>query len=165
MRTPLVALVLLVLVAGCEDEQQVERRAETSEAGSSVAGRGCNDDYAGPWTACPEADWVRRIVRSAGYRVVGSTGSALVARGRGESFYIWATGNAARVRRTASEGGYVPVGTVDGVRIYSDAVRRWWLAQGFVLWVESGPRGESAAPGPDELAPLVRASRRITGPG
>jgi hypothetical protein len=66
--------------------------------------RGCpRENWPGPWTACAEADWVRRVVESGGYRVVGETGSALVAEGKGQSFYAWTTG--ASGRRKASSSG------------------------------------------------------------
>ena len=52
--------------------------------------RGCpRENWPGPWVACAEADWVRRVVESGGYRVVGETGSAIVAGGKGQSFYAW----------------------------------------------------------------------------
>jgi hypothetical protein len=54
--------------------------------------RGCpRENWPGPWTACAEADWVRRVVAEGGYRVTGETGSAIVGEGKGRSFYIWTT--------------------------------------------------------------------------
>ncbi len=46
--------------------------------------RGCpHANWPGPWTACTEADWVRRVVEAGGYEVTGDPGSALVAEEEG----------------------------------------------------------------------------------
>src|SRR5919108_5086788 len=51
----------------------------------------CGPGYLGPWTLCPEAAWTRRIVEEAGYNIIGNTGSALLAAGRGYEYSIWTT--------------------------------------------------------------------------
>jgi hypothetical protein len=129
--------------------------------------RGCpRENWPGPWTACAEADWVRRVVARGGYQVVGETGSALVAEGRGRSFYVWTT---AAVRSpgaiAAGAGNWRRLATIDGVAIYGDDdLWRYWQAQGTTFWVKEGPRGDSIVPSPAELAPLVAASRMIPPP-
>ena len=45
----------------------------------------CPPKRPAPWTACPEADWVRLIAETAGYRITDETGSALVAESHGDA--------------------------------------------------------------------------------
>jgi hypothetical protein len=107
----------------------------------------------GPWSTWPEADWVRAIVKRGGYDVVGETGSAVVASGKGHEFSIWATeGRAKRVPNTRR------LATVRGVPIHGDRdVWRYWHARGFTFWVH----GASATPSAGRLAPVVDASLRL----
>jgi len=107
-----VALLLLVLTTACSagkaDEREHSVAVGTADAASTATGVGTGrvaaadcrgTDWPGPWTVCPQADWVRRVAAAAGYRTVGETGSALIAKGRGDNFYIWAT----QPERTAEE--------------------------------------------------------------
>jgi hypothetical protein len=104
---------------------------------------------------------VRRVVEAGGYRVAGDTGSALVADGRGRSFYIWATENAAAVNKTT----WQVLARVGGVTVYGDEdLWRWWIAGDFVFWVQAGPGGDAIVPRPTELASVIDASRRVTPP-
>jgi hypothetical protein len=148
----------------------VDAHRETDGRGTSgtwrevVWHRCLADTWPGPWTVCPQAKWVRRVVARAGYRVVGDTGSALVAAGRGRSFYIHATGLGAsgeRLGRARRDEGYSLLFRIDGVAVYGDGVRETWVASGFSFWVSAGPRGDAVAPRAAELASLVRASRAI----
>lgn len=119
----------------------------TSREEASI--RGCpRPDWPGPWTACAEARWVERIAEAGGYTVEDGrgTGSALVAKGRGREFYVWA----------ASSGA-------DDSKPVDDGVRISWDAQGFTFWVEPGPSAD-VKPTLDELKPVVAASRRIRPP-
>ena len=110
--------------------------------------RGCpSQNWPGPWTACAEARWVERVVEAAGYQVVGDTGSALAAEGRGRAFHIWTTG--------AGTGATEPT---------DDGVRTSWAAQGFTFRVAAGPRSTDLKPTLAELGGLVGASRRIPPP-
>ncbi len=119
----------------------------------------CPPDWPGPWTACDEAGWVRQIAERAGYRVVGDTGSALLAQGGGQGFYIWATDEIQGSRAT-------PVlGTVAGVRVYGEkSLHRSWAAQGFVFWLEGGPFSDSRLPDLADMYSLVRASLELPAP-
>lgn len=143
---------------------RVEQVSAPANATSRDDGpRGCpRANWPGPWTACAEADWVRRVVEAAGYEIVGETGSALVAEGSGRSFYIWTT----RARRPAAAMATGPrIDVVDGVDVYGDdELWRFWDAQGSVFWVQEGPRGESIIPSPDELRGLIEAARTIPPP-
>jgi hypothetical protein len=129
--------------------------------------RGCpRESWPGPWTACAEAGWVRRVVAAGGYQVLSETGSALVADGQGRSFYIWTTPavrNAAAI--AADAGNWGRLATIDANAIYGDNdLWRFWQAQGFTFWVKEGPTGASIVPSPAQLASLVQASRKIPPP-
>jgi hypothetical protein len=145
--------------------EAVARTAEQKSAGGErgdLGPRGCpRESWRGPWTACAEAGWVRRVVREAGYQVVGETGSALIAEGKGRSFYIWTTPARRRSATTADEAGtWRRLGVIEGVPVYGDAdLWRFWQAQGLTFWVKEGPRGDSVVPSAAELAPLVEASK------
>ncbi len=136
------------------------RSADTSSAGEDP--RGCpRPDWPGPWTACAEADWVRGVVEAGGYRVVGETGSALVAEGKGRSFYIWTT-RARRSPAAMAVGNWRHLADVNGVGVYGDEVLwRFWEAQGSIFWVKEGPTGDSVVPSPHELEALLEASRAV----
>jgi hypothetical protein len=56
------------------------------------------------------------------------------------------------------------VAEVAGAKVYDDGTRTFWLANGYLFWIEAGPRGDSVAPTPTELAPLIRASRAVAPP-
>ena len=104
----------------------------------------CGGGYApGPWTTCPRAAWVRKVVEAAGYRLISDTGSALVAAGGGTSFYIWANDPDRTTLEAEVRGGIFRSGPrVAGVRVYRDRVRLSWRAQGLVFWLE--PRTAAA---------------------
>jgi hypothetical protein len=148
------------VLASLEVEQ---RSASTTSADDGP--RGCpRDNWPGPWTACAEAEWVRRVVEKAGYRVVGATGSALVARGHGRSFYVWTTRGEQTAQEIADDEGGDYLASIASVRLYGDDDWRFWGAQGFIFWVHEGPRGDAIVPAPAELAQLVRASWTISPP-
>jgi len=118
----------------------------STESASDIGG--CpTADWTGPWEQCADADWVERVVEVAGYEVKDGTGSALIAVGRGHSFYVWSTRNA-----------------VGGDEPSDDGVRTSWTSQGLTLWVEAGPGAADSKPSVDELAAVVAASRRLAPP-
>lgn len=176
-RSTLVVVLLLAFVApGCGEEPRPNESPDpAARATSTDAARArcrtypdcapppdCNrESYPGPWTACPEADWVRRISEAAGYGVVGDTGSAFVASGKGREFYIWATRNAHSANRLSP---WRPLDVVNGTTVYGDEdLWRWWTAGDFIFWVKAGPR-PTVAPPPQELASLIDASRQLPPP-
>lgn len=137
------------------------------QGGGDPGPRGCpRENWPGPWTACAEAEWVRRVVQESGYRVVGDTGSALIAEGKGRSFYVWTTPARREPDAIAAEAGnWRRLAVIDGVPIYGDEeLWRFWQAQRFIFWVKEGPRGDSIVPSPVELAKLVEASRIVPPP-
>jgi hypothetical protein len=128
--------------------------------------RGCpTKDWPGPWKACAEARWVRRVVEVAGYRVTDEPASALVAEGKGREFYIWTSELALPFSELVCAEGWRRVSAVEGADVYGDRrLWRFWAAQGFIFWVQAGPRATSVAPWPTELGSLIRASQSIRPP-
>jgi hypothetical protein len=104
----------------------------TDEKSEDDGPRGCpRRNWPGPWTACAEADWVRSVVEASGYRVVGETGSALTAEGKGRSFNIWTTRAVRTAKAIAAGEGFSHLRVVDGVSVFGDAhLWRFWDAQG-----------------------------------
>jgi hypothetical protein len=155
MRTALALIVCVWLANGCA-ESRVSAVGQTTTSSSPTSN--CDeDDYPGPWTACPEAAWVQRIAEGAGYEIVDYMGSALVAHGRGDSFYIWA----ARGVAPRSEQGRVlcRVGDLD-VRGTGWRTGDWrsWRAQGFTFWISAGPTADSTSPEACSMGRLIRES-------
>jgi hypothetical protein len=125
----------------------------------------CPPNWPGPWTACPEADWVRLIAETAGYRITDETGSALVTEGHGDGFYIHATPMSEKhFVVTARREEWPRRGRVEGVEIFGEDIWRWWRAQGFVFWLHAGPTADATLPTLGELPALVRASLDLPPP-
>lgn len=178
-----VSALLLVGCGSVRDTQQADPNAVA--AGSAQSGhdpsdqngpRGCpSESWPGPWSECAEADWVRKVVRQAGYTTGSDTGSALVASTDETSFYIWTTAGTtenlqrglgrrlATIAETPVYGDDEPW-TVDENGLPTAAGWRIWSAQGFIFWTTAGP---SAADGPlsfTALEPLIEASKEVPSP-
>lgn len=150
----------IVKIARSLEPEEARNGAPTQNSTSAV----CPPRWL--WTACPVADWVQQVAERAGYRITGETGSALIARGSGWSFYIWAipAGTPEEIR-TAAKDEWPAFGTVEGVQVYGDDnVWRWWVADGLTLWLQVGPDGASQLPPLTEMASLVRASKTVPPP-
>jgi hypothetical protein len=170
MRGVCLALLGVSLVSACggeearssADGQEKKKRPDaTCAPGDYVDPRSFGYE---PWTSRPQADWVQQVAERAGHRISGKTGSALIARGRGQDFYIWATKvvSAGEVGKTAERENWRRLGTVEGVDVYGDeALWRWWSAQGFIFWLHAGPQSTSRVPGLNHLDALVRASETV----
>ena len=51
---------------------------------------------------------------------------------------------------------------IEGVTVYGDeSLWRWWVAGGFVVWLQAGPYEDSRLPPLAEMDSLVRASRAV----
>jgi hypothetical protein len=144
--------------------EQVEQATGSEQVEQTTSSDECPPDWPGPWTACPEADWVEEVAERAGYRISGETGSALIAKGNGRSFYIWATeGTPEEIEKAAKN--LQPLGVVEGVQVYGDeSVWRWWVAEGFTIWLQAGPTKDSRLPSLTEMESLVRASKTVPRP-
>jgi hypothetical protein len=188
MRTPLSALLALIVfaVTACGGQnsgaaeggsQQTVSQAMTGtgrQPGSSTereqhpTARECaaDDQWPGPWTLCPQADWVRQVVRETDYRLAGETGSALIAQGNGRSFFIHATPVPHLLADLARSENWKLLGRIDGSPVWGGEDWRWWVAQDHIFWVSVGPQGLSRAPAPNksELGPLIRASKALPPP-
>jgi hypothetical protein len=149
----------LALVPACAEEEVAQPTP------SRTATIDCGPGYPGPWTRCPEAAWTRQIVERAGYSIVGDTGSALLAAGRGYDFSVWATPLDRPLRQVAEKEGWELLARVRSVDVFGDAeLWRWWAAQGYVIWIHAGLRVGSGPPPPDELGPLISESQTLQPP-
>jgi hypothetical protein len=166
-------LVLIACVSAtafaCGGEQQETSGREASgfeRVEQTTSPDECPPDWPGPWTACPEADWVQKIAERAGYRISGETGSALIARGNGRSFYIWATeGRPKEIEKAVKDGEWPTFRSVEGIEVYGDErVWRWWVGEGFTIWLQAGPAKDSRLPSLTEMESLVRASKTVPRP-
>lgn len=150
---------------------EVMRSLESLEVTAPVPD-GCPADT-GPWSDpdCPGQAWTRKVVETAGYEVVGETGSALEIRANGSRIYIWSfetnrlPGRPVSLRMSEkefrdalSEEGYRLQSVVAGVPLYSDAIRTVWMVQGRAVWLDAA-LDEPFTDG--ILEPLVKASRDI----
>jgi hypothetical protein len=164
----LLASVSLIAVAcGGEPPETSGQRATGSGQVEQTTSDACPPDWPGPWTACPEADWVRKVAERAGYRISGETGSALIAKGNGGSFYIWATPAATPkvVEKAVRDEDWQPFGSVEGVDVYGDErVWRWWVGERFTIWLQAGPTADSRLPTLSKMESLVRASKTVPRP-
>jgi len=160
-------VVILALATACSfggSEQPAEEGRSSS--GAELEPDECPPNWPGPWTACPEADWVGLIAERAGYRITGETGSALTAEGRGDGFNIWATPMSEKhFVATAAREAWARRGSVEGVVVFGEDPWRWWRAQGFVFWLHAGPSAEATLPPLGEMQALVRASLDLPPPG
>jgi hypothetical protein len=162
----LTSVSFVALACGGEPQGSGGSGTTTRESVESPSAEECEGDgWPGPWTACPQADWVRQVAERAGYRVTGETGSALVAQGKGRSFYIWAAPAAGQDLDDGPTARKGPLGEVEGVTVYGDErLWRWWTANGFVLWLKAGPYSTSQIPRLKEMNSLVQESTAVPPP-
>jgi hypothetical protein len=166
-----VSALLLVGCGSARDTQQATQEVvavgtepSSTDASDQSEPRGCpRENWPGPWAECAEADWVREVVRRAGYTAGSDTGSALVASTDDTGFYIWTTAGSAE--RVSQSGHGVRLGTVAGTPVYGDArVWQYWSAQGFVFWVFTGPSAADVQLSMSALEPLIEASKEVAPP-
>jgi hypothetical protein len=165
----LTSVSLVALACGGEPQRSGGAGITTQERAESPSAEESESDWRwpGPWTACPQAEWVRQVAERAGYRVTGETGSALVAQGNGWNFYIWATEMTTQEegRNTIKREKWRSLGAVKGIEVYGDqTLWRWWIAHGYVLWLGAGPYRDSEIPPLAQLGSLVRASKILPPP-
>jgi hypothetical protein len=152
----LLLLAIVALATACSRDTPTDQQAGNDQ--------NCIAEWAGPWTAECSAKWVADVVERAGYRVIGDTKSAWIATGRGKSFYIWATDEGPPVEQIVRREPYRLVAKVAGEKVYDDGTRTFWKSNGFLFWIEAGPTGDSVAPTPIQLAPIIRVSGAVAPP-
>jgi hypothetical protein len=151
------------LLTGCAQTDGTASR-EPLSPGREATATCATDEWPGPWTACPEAVWVREIVTRAGCRLTGETGSALIAACDDTAISIWVTRGPSK--------DVEPDGTpwtrharIANTVVYGDArLWRFWRAQGYVFWVKPGPRETDRPPSSAVLAELIEASQQLQPP-
>jgi hypothetical protein len=176
VRIPVSVLIAAVfLLSGCarpgSDAKPVDPRAGKEPAVSpSLGQRAVSGTCAyGPWAEhCPEAEWARRVVEAAGYRLTGDTGSALVGRAGDTSFYFWAfeAEKAAEqpLRKTLADEGYELIQEIDEIDVFSDGIRLAWEIQSLYVWLEGGPTDSLEDIEKEAIRTIVRASAHVRYP-
>jgi hypothetical protein len=139
--------VLVGLVAG-----QRGTAATTSATGSAAT-----ECPPGDWIRSNTAQWLRRVVEVAGYRIEGCTGSSWIAGTPRTQFYVWST---EPWRRSPELDAYTDVSPLP-LPIYTDGTRLAWQAQGLGIWVEPGPSATDVLPGKSALSWLQISSRGL----
>ena len=107
----------------------------------------------GHWPHTRDADWLVRVLQSAGFAHHGCTGSAFtVDLGRGQDLYVWAF-TARRLRADPD----MHVRVVAGVRVHVNRLRAAWRAGRRTVWIEAGPTTRGL-PRPQRWRRVVAAS-------
>lgn len=176
--------VAALLLTGCGSVAETEKSSPRTTAADTAQAeddgqdetRGCpRESWRGPWAECAEADWVRAVVRRAGYAAGSDTGSAIVASTNETGFYIH-TGRGTTEK--IEQGPWQRLATVAGTPVYGDGRPRtvdknglptgdnWriWSAQGFIVWLSVGPSAEDVPLRFTALEPLIEASKEIPPP-
>lgn len=121
-----------------------ERRGDADICGNS-----------GPWTYCPQANWLRRVMVAAGFEVKGDTGTALEVDTPTRRLYAWNTLAIAPVEEVARAEGYERLGTSDA---YSDGQRLLWEAQELHIYLSAADDEPIDALPVEEIARAINAS-------
>ena len=156
----LAALAAFVLVtAACTPSQSPQATEVTPSSPGHTAApedEGVECQYE-RWSWCPIAEWVSGALAEGGFRVVGDTGSALVAGGGGREFSVWASD---RVGAEAIQReGYPFVRKVAGRKVFGGDIQYTWSVPQLQIWVAKGPT-ETALPHLEQLRPLIVAMRQ-----
>jgi hypothetical protein len=156
-RLVLAAGAAILVAGGCRGASPTASRLP------SEAPVECPLDFPGGFHARPTAKWIGAVVERAGYTVTRRPYSAIVAAGKGHEFFIWAVEDTQRDPHLPDPAEHQVLARVGAVTVLGEPrSTRWWRAQGYVVWLAKGPRpGKSASPPPDELEPLVEASRSV----
>ena len=163
MAWPALAIaVALLLGSGCVDAP--ETRTAAAEGTTRTRDACGSPSYPGPWTACSDAQEVRRTLEGAGFDVFFDQGAAWHATDhKTASFSVGVIETRKKPHRSRPV-----VETVDGIPIRGGRLRIAWYVNGRAWWLEpQGAPPEDGRPNPwhlrlpegDVLARLVRASR------
>jgi hypothetical protein len=109
-----------------------------------------------------ELDWACEVAEQAGFTLDGTSGALNIVRSF-ESFDFWAFVPESEEDRSTilKEEKYNLVGTLDGIRLFSDGTRLTWQIHGLHVYL-SGVEGIDAATG--GVADIVDASKRTPWP-
>jgi hypothetical protein len=127
-RRMLTAAVILICSACAELETpsapQASRPPAAEPSTQASAAALCTDkNYPGPWTACPEAAAVRRVIERSGLEVFFDQGAAWFATDRSTTSFSVSVSGPPSKPVPAWMGPVVQ--TVDGVDVHSDGI---WIA-------------------------------------
>ena len=145
------------------DFNLLTRLATTPDAGSVAAPtplrRGDGDicDSSGPWSDCPAATWLYRVIKDAGFTITGDTGTALQIEADGGALYAWNVTAREPIAAVAERDGLQP--TAAGA--YAGRQRLVWEAQGFHIYLEPATEQGVDQVDDDTVERLVRSSRSV----
>lgn len=129
----------------------------TSYAPQTPSAPAC--EAAGQWPDSHEAEWLGRVVATAGYDVAGCTGSALIVRAGRNSFFLWTTPAAGALAEEVIPA--VLFEKLAGTPVYGDETRLVWRAQKLNVWLEPGPKAAERLPKRGTIAELVLITQRL----
>src|SRR6266700_6639631 len=125
-------LVVALVLAGLAARRGMAKDEMSSDV--SIAPRTATCAVPGEWPYTRDADWVVRMLRRAGFKTYGCTGSAFtIDLGRAD-LYVWAFTNS----RLHAEPG-MTTRVVAGVRVHLNRIRATWRAGRRNVWIEAGP--------------------------
>lgn len=135
-------------------------REPPSEPIPSPEARGDADvcDQSGPWSYCPEARWLRRVMLEAGLEVIGDTGSALEVKADSHQLYAWNTDADKPIEDVAAEEGYE---RKEGSDAFSDGNRLLWEAQDLHIYMSSADETPIDDLSNEVIDQLIQSSRSV----
>lgn len=152
-------LGIALAVTEIGDGSQAQLRPASTPSGSTSVEK-CGF---GPWAShCPEADWVRDVIREAGYAVAGDTGSAITASRGSNQLNMWAFSRPSDEshQETVEGEGYSHVFAVDGVEVFGDRTRVTWSVHDLFVWLTNATGGGLTGSDQTIIEEFVKASTR-----
>lgn len=164
------AVVVALAVGGCLSNGDPEPSpTPTAPAEDTTTGLGKPHESGPcqPWIRCPTASFLRRLLERAGYEVTGETGSAFIVTGHGNNGFYASASSLDDLRRAEEagniakleDGGYQPVGKIEGVLVSADNVRLTWDTSKHRVWVQAGPTPSDRRPSLEQISDLVSATK------
>ncbi|MGH9890697.1 MAG: hypothetical protein ACREA0_01675 [bacterium] len=107
---------------------------------------------------CPSTIWLESVLVEAGYQSVDDPDEqTMVGTGGGARFFIWVRES----EGTLEDRGYPLRDRVDDVAVYGGQEQLVWRAQGFDVWIASGPYEGNRIPELNGVRALVRATIQV----
>jgi hypothetical protein len=135
------AILVAAVVDAVRPSSAPVKASPRSSVDTNAVTEGTATDSVAPTSdACDSwSCWARELAVGAGYKVVGTTGSAWVVRRRKQSwhgnFYFWVTPG--RARGLGGDRGFPLIRRMGGVAIFGDGTRFAWRLHGATAWVET----------------------------